>query len=188
MVNWNKLTIPYLEKLAKECKISFKSSSNKAEKIKVLLNAGIPNATLEELFNKYLAQYQASKRKPKVTKKKPIKQAVKLEERINLVEEQVKFLMSKIDSIEVHLAKERTSKLIGGGYNISDIQNVIKLKVLPGDSISIDEIISITELQKYPINLIEKAIIDLIDDEIFDVSEGRSIQKIQGNIGRLIRR
>jgi len=188
VVNLNKLTVAYLEKLAKEFNIIIKSSSKKADKIATILNAGIPNAKLEELFNKYLAQYQASKGKPKVTKKKPIKQAVKLEERINLVEEQVKFLMSKIDSIEVHLAKERTSKLIGGGYNISDIQNVIKLKVLPGDSISIDEIISITELQKYPINLIEKAIIDLIDDEIFDVSEGRSIQKIQGNIGRLIRR
>ena len=96
--------------------------------------------------------------------------------------------MSKIDNIEVQLAKGRTSELIGGGYNISAIQNIIKSKVLPGDSISIDEIISIRELQKYPINLIEKAIIDLIDDEVFDASEGRSIQKLQKNIGRLIRR
>jgi len=96
--------------------------------------------------------------------------------------------MSKIDNIEVQLAKGRTSELIGGGYNISGIQNLIKSKVLPGDSISIDEIISIRELQKYPITLIEKAIIDLIDDEVFDASEGRSNQKIQKNIGRLIRR
>jgi len=188
LVNWNKLTIPYLKKLAKECNIILKSSSKKADKIATILNAGIPKTRLEEVYNKYLAQYQASKRKPKVTKKKTIRQAVKLEKRINLLEEQVKFIMSKIDSFEVYLAKERSTKLIGGGYNISDIQNVIKLKVLPGDSISIDEIISITELQKYPINLIDKAIIDLIDDEIFDVSEGRSVQKIQGNIGRLIRR
>ena len=121
-------------------------------------------------------------------KEKPTIQTVKLEKRINLLEQQVKFLMSKVDGIEVDLAERRSSKLIGGGYSISNIQNVIKSNVLPGDSISIDEIISITELQQYPINLIEKAIIDLIDDEIFDVSEGRSIQKIHGNIGRLIRR
>ena len=121
-------------------------------------------------------------------KEKPSRQTVKLERRINLLEEQVKFLMSKIDNIEVQLTKGRTSELIGGGYNILNIQNLIKSKVLPGDSISIDEIISIKELQKYPITLIEKAIIDLIDDEVFDASEGRSTQKIQRNIGRLIRR
>jgi len=113
---------------------------------------------------------------------------VKLEERVNLLEEQVKFLMSKIDNFEVYLAKERSSKQVGGGYNIFDVQKIIKSKVLQGDSISIDEIMNIKKLKKYPKNLIEKAIIDLIDDEIFDGSEGRSSQKIQENIARLIRR
>ena len=188
MVNLNKLTVPYINKLGKELNITFKSSSKKPDKIKTLLNSEISNSKLEEVFNKYLKQYQDSKGKPKITKKGPVQVSVKLEGRVNLLEEQVKFLMSKIDNFEVYLAKERSSKQVGGGYNIFDVQKIIKSKVLPGDSISIDEIMNIRKLKKYPKNLIEKAIIDLIDDEIFDGSEGRSSQKIQGNIARLIRR
>ena len=188
MINLGDLTVKYLNKLGKELNITFKSSSKKADKIKTILNAGISNSKLEEIFTKYLNQYQSSKGKPTTAKKKPLQVSVKLEERINLLEEQVKFLMSKIDNFEVYLAKDRSSKLVGGGYNITDVQLIIKSKVFPGDSISIDEIMNLKKLKKYPKNLIEKAIIDLIDDEIFDGSDGRSIQKVQGNIARLIRR
>jgi len=188
LVNLNKLTVPYLNILGKELNITFKSSSKKADKIKTILNSGVSNSKLEELFKKYLNQHQSSKGKPKTAKKKPLQVSVKLEERINMLEEQVKFLMSKIDNFEVFLAKERSSKQIGGGYNIYDVQLIIKSKVLPGDSISIDEIMNTKKLKKYPKNLIEKAIIDLIDDEIFDGSDGRSVQKIHGNIARIIRR
>ena len=188
MVNLNKLTVNYLNKMGKELGITFESSSKKADKIKRILNSGVSNSKLEESFNKYLNQYQNSKGKPKTTKKKTLQVSVKLGERVNLLEEQVKFLMSKIDNFEVYLAKERSSKQVGGGYNIYDVQTIIKSWVLPGASISIDEIMKIKKLKKYPKDLIEKAIIDLIDDEIFDGSDGRSIQKIQGNIARVIRR
>ena len=188
MVNLNKLTVNYLNKIGKELNITFKSSSKKADKIKIILNSGVSNSKLEELFNKYLSQYQNSKGKPKTTKKKTLQVSVKLDGRVKLLEEQVKFLMSKIDNFEVYLAKERSSKQVGGGYNIYDVQTIIKSWVLPGASISIDEIMKIKKLKKYPKDLIEKAIIDLIDDEIFDGSDGRSIQKIQGNIARIIRR
>ncbi len=188
MVNLNKLTVPYLNQLAKELSITFKSSSKKPDKIKTILNAGIPDKKLEDLIIKYFNQYQASKGKSTVTKKKPIKQSIKSTDRINLLEKQVKFIMSKIDNIEIQLAKDRSSKFTGGGYNLNDVQNIIKSKISPGDSVSIDEVMVIRKLKKFPRELIEKAILDLIDDEIFDVSEGRSIQKIQGNIGRLIRR
>ena len=188
MVNLDKLTVNYLNKIGKELDITFKSSSKKADKIKAILNSGISNSKLEEVFNKYLSQHQKSKGKPKITKKKTLQVSVKLDERVKLLEEQVKFLMSKIDNFEVYLAKERSSKQVGGGYNIYEVQTIIKSWVLPGASISIDEIMKIKKLKKYPKDLIEKAIIDLIDDEIFDGSDGRSIQKIQGNIARVIRR
>ncbi len=188
MVNLNKLTVNYLEKLGKELKITFKSSSKKSDKIRAINNAGIPDNKLEELFNKYFAQYQASKGKPTIFKKKRVKQSTVLETRIKLLEKQVKFLMSKIDNIEINIAKERTSKTLGGGYNIKEVQNIIKSKVSPGESITIDEVLNLRKLKKFPRDIIKKGIIDLIDDEIFDVSEGRSIQKIQGNIARLIRR
>jgi hypothetical protein len=188
MVNLNKLTVPYIIKLGKELNITFESSSKKDDKIKTILNAGISNNKLEELFSKYFNQYQASKGKPKKAKKKSVQISGKLEERVNLLEDQVKYLMSKIDNFEVYLAKERSSKQVGGGYSLSDVQKIIKSKVPPGNSISIDEVMNIKKLRKYPKSLIEKAIIDLIDDEIFDGSEGRSSQKIQGHIARIIRR
>lgn len=188
MVNLNDLTIPYLKKLAKELNITLRSSDKKAEKIKTILKAGIPKPKLEVLYNKYLNEYKTSKGKKRSVKKKSISFPNKLEARINLLETQVKFMMSKIDSIEIQLAKGRVTGLIERDYSTSAIQNVIKSKVSPGDSVSIDEIISMNELQNYPMNVIEKAIINLIDDELFDGSEGHSTQKIKKNIGRLIRR
>ena len=188
MINLNKLTVPYLEKLAKEFKISFKSSDKKPDKIRKIKNAGIPEDRLEKQFKKYLARYEDSKKKPTSSKKKSSQPSSSLVKRIDLLENQIKYIMSKIGSIDIILAKDRTDQLVGGGFKIAEIQKLIKSSILPGDSISIDELISLHELDKYPKNLIEKAIINLIDDEIFDVSEGRSIQKILGNIGRLIRR
>ena len=188
MFNLKRLTVPYLEKLAKELNVTFKSSDNKPDKIRKIKNAGIPEGKLEKAFKKYLAHYEESKKKPTSSKTKSSQQSSSLITRIDLLENQMKYIMSKIGSIEIILAKDRTGELIGGGFKIAEIQNIIKSKILPRDSISIDDLISLHELDKYPKNLIEKAIINLIDDEIFDVSEGRSIQKILGNIGRLIRR
>jgi len=188
MFNLNKLTVPYIEKLAKEFNITFKSSDKKPDKIRKIKNAGIPEDRLEKQFKKYLARYEESKKKSTPGKVKSSQQSSYLVKRIDLLENQIKYIMSKIGSIEIILAKDNTDELVGGGFKIAEIQNIIKSKILPRDSISIDELISLHELDKYPKNLIEKAIINLIDDEIFDVSEGRSIQKILGNIGRLIRR
>ena len=188
MINLNKLTVSYLGKLAKEFNITFKSSDKKPDKIRKIKNAGIPEDRLEKQFKKYLARYEESKKKPTPSKAKSSQQSSSLVKRIDLLENQIKYIMSKIGSIDIILAKDRTDELVGGGFKIAEIQNIIISKILPRDSISIDELISLHELDKYPKNLIEKAIINLIDDEIFDVSEGRSIQKILGNIGRLIRR
>ena len=112
MVNLNKLTVPYINKLGKELNIIFESSSKKRDKIETILKSGISISKLEQVSNKYLKQYQNSKGIPKISKKKPIQVSVKLEERVDLLEEQVKFLMSKIDNFEVYLAKERSSKQV----------------------------------------------------------------------------
>ncbi len=115
MVNLNKLTVPYLNQLAKELSITFKSASKKPDKNKTILNAGIPDKKLEDLCKKYLDQHQASKGKSRVTKKKPTKQNIISIDLINLLEKQVKFIMSKNDIIEVQLAKGRSTKFTGGG-------------------------------------------------------------------------
>ena len=189
MVDLNKLTVKYLEKLAEECRITFKKSSNKPAKIKTILNAGIPSNKIENLFEKYLAEIKAKKKPSKVAKKKPESTATtKIVGRVKLLEDQVRFLMSKIDSVEIKIANLKTSNLIGTDTESLEIKNIIKSKILPGNSIAIDDLLDTRKLKKYSFEQIEKAIIDLIDDEIFDVSEGSSRTKIEGNIGRLIRR
>ncbi len=121
-------------------------------------------------------------------KKKPTSAMERLENRINLLEKQVKYLMSKLGGVEVKLANEKDKNTTYSSEKIKIIKKIIKSKVLPGDSMSIDDLTRIKELQKFPIALLEKGINELIDDEIFDASKGYSVKKINGNIGLLIRR
>ena len=188
MVSLNKLTIPFLKELAKECKVVIKKEDRKSDMIKRIENSGIGNKRLQSLFEKYYSQYKSSRKKGKTIPKKPKQDFVILEERIRLLEEQVKFLMSKIGGVEVKLAREITPEIIGATNDLVNVKNIIKSKILPGDSITIDELTKLKDLQNFSITLIEQAINDLIDDEIFDASEGYSIQKIGGNIGLLMRR
>ena len=46
LVDLNKLTIKYIEKIAKECSITLNKTSKKADKIKEILNANISNDKL----------------------------------------------------------------------------------------------------------------------------------------------
>ena len=188
MVDLNKLTVHFLKELAKECKVVINKKDRKADIIKRIKNSGIQDKKLQLLYEKYYNQYKASKEKGKKTPKITRQYIESLEKRVGSLEEQVKFLMSKIGGVEVKLAKDRTSMVIGVSNNLINIKDIIKSKIIPGDSITVDELIKIKELQKFSLTLIEQAVNDLIDDEIFDASEGYSTQKIGGNIGLLIRR
>lgn len=187
MANLNNLTVAYLNKLAKECRITLKKG-NKAEIIKQIKNAGISNDKLEKLAKKYLEKYQEEKKQPKKKKDTGVSVESKLEQRVKQLEEQIKFLMSKINTIEIQLVKGRKSISINETNSIEEVKYKIKSLILPGESITIDELLNIKELQELSLDLLKNAITDLIDDEIFDGSEGSSNKKIEGNIGRLIRR
>ncbi|MGM0470137.1 MAG: hypothetical protein ACQERB_15160, partial [Promethearchaeati archaeon] len=71
---------------------------------------------------------------------------------------------------------------------LSDLQDFIKLLLEPGEAITIDELIKVEELQNISFNLLKQAINKLIASGALEASEGKSIQKIQGNIGELIRK
>ena len=124
----------------------------------------------------------------KVSKTIPAVPAKKIEGRVSLLEKQVKYLMSKIDDFDIKIANLKSPTMVGTSGSLSEIKNVIISKVSPGDSMLIDELLDIKALKKYSITSIKKAVIELIDDEYFDVSEGSSKTKLEGNIGRLIRR
>ena len=143
MADLNDLTVPLLEKLAKECRIKLKKSDKKPEKIQKIKSAGIPENKLEELINKYLNQKQSPK-------KLSTDSISELKGRIKLLEEQVKFIMSKISVTEVKLATQENRDLITITSDLGDIKRFIVSLILPGVTITIDELIEIQELQKIP--------------------------------------
>lgn len=187
MVDLEVLSKKNLEKLAKECNITLRSG-NKANYMDQIINAGINENRLIKLVNKYPHTGRPSKKRAKEISQQKAYSMTKIEERVNLLEEQVRFLMSKIGGVEVKLVQRESFDLASESNNSTSIGSIIKTHIPPGDSMTIDELIKIKELQKFSLNSIEQAIITLIDNEVFDVSQGGSIQKIGGNIGRLIRR
>ncbi len=96
--------------------------------------------------------------------------------------------MLKIGGVEIKLAKDVSPDIFGRTNELFNIKNIIKNKITPGESMTIDELVKIKELQNFSLNILEQAVNDLIDDEVFDASEGYSKKKFGGNIGLLIRR
>ena len=188
LIDFNKLTVKYLEEIAKECGISLNKSSKKLEKIRTIVNAGISEEKLKELYEKYLSKYESTKKPTKKSKAQSNTLISSLENKINLLEQQVKYLMSKMEGVENKSDSIKAFKPSEKKGDLSDIEEIIISKIPLGASMSIDELIQIKELQKFPIRLIEHAINKLINDNIFDALEGPSTQKIKGNIGCLVRK
>lgn len=180
MVSLNDLTVPLLDKLAKECDITLKKKQKKKEKIEQIKAANMEPELLQELIQKYL--------KIKNSKKK-IKDDLFLElkGRIRLLEEQVKFLMSKISLSEVKLSDDENQEIITVTSDLRDIKRFIKTVIKPGQSLSIDDLIEMREIQKIPFITLKHAVYDLIDERILSSSEGQSRQKLGGKIKILTR-
>jgi hypothetical protein len=181
MADLKDLTVPLLDKLAKECRIKYKSSDKKKDKIKRIEEAQIDPVRLKSLINKYATKSEKSKRISS-------DQFSELKGRIKLLEEQVKFLMSKISFSDIELKEEDNRDIITITSDLGDLKRFIKSIIRPGETISIDELIEIKELQKIPLITIKHVIYDLIEENIFDIAEGKSRQKFGGTIGVLIRK
>ena len=188
MVDLNKLTIKYIEKIAKDCSINLNKSSRKAEKIKQILNADISSNELNDLFEKYLSEYTSWKtnKLTKSTKHDQLK-IENLEIRINKLENQVKYLVSILAKSSIKINKENTSSIVESYIDTDNPKNIIKSIICPGESISIDYLIKMRELQRFPIKTIELAVKELIFERSFNAFEGKSSQKLDGNISILTR-
>ncbi|MBD3342410.1 MAG: hypothetical protein GF353_25135 [Candidatus Lokiarchaeota archaeon] len=184
MIDLSVLTIPYLERLADECNIHLKSSSRKAEKIKTIRKAGIPEEKLRKLVEKYLER----KKKRKQLKEKIPSKILNLEERMISLEQKLDLLVSKLGEIkkEKYILSEIST--ISEQVQPTNIKDIIKANILPGEIITVDKLIQLRELQNFPLVSLEQAIIELIEEKKVDVLEGGSICKIRGNIGRLMRK
>ena len=181
MARLNDLTVSLLDKLAKECDIQFESGYRKADKIAKIESLNLPESKLENLISKYLSLKKDHKRSPKDV-------ISELKGRIKLLEEQVKYLMSQVSVSDVEVSTENNRELIKITSDLSDIKRFIKSIINPGESITIDQLIEIKEIQKIPLVTLKHAIYDLIDDNIFELIEGSSRQKLFGKIGIIKRK
>jgi len=181
MANLNDLTVSLLNKLAKEIGIKLNKKDKKEDKISKIRSAGLEELRLNQLIQKYHEQKSTSKR----TSKDEISE---LKGRVKLIEEQVKFLMSEISVSKISLIKEDDRDLLTVTTDLAEIKKFIKSLISPGESITIDELIEINEIQKIPLITLKHSIYDLIDENVFDVAEGNSRQKIGGKIGVLVRK
>ena len=181
MAKLEDLTIPLLDRLAEERGIQFDSGDRKLDKITKIKSSNIPNSELQDLILKFLALKDAKKR----SKKDIISE---LKGRIKLLEEQVKYLMSQVSVSDIEISTENDRELIKITSDLSDIKRFIKSIIRPGESITIDELIEIKEIQKIPLVTLKHAIYDLIDENIFELNEGTSRQKLFGKIGTIKRK
>ena len=181
MANLSDLTVALLDKLAKEIGIKLSKKDKKPDKISKIKSSGFDELRLNQLIQKYYEQ----KPKPKKANKDVISE---LKGRVKLLEEQVKFLMSEISVSKVSVMKENDSGLLTVTTDLAEIKKFIKSLISPGESITIDELIEINEIQKIPLITLKHSIYDLIDENVFQVAEGNSRQKIGGKIGVLVRK
>ena len=181
MTNLSDLTVSLLDKLAKEIGIKLNKKDKKVDKISKIKSVGLEEQQLNQLIQKYYRH--------KSTPKKASKDAIsELKGRVKLLEDQVKFLMSEISVSKISVMKEDDHDLLTVTTDLAEIKKFIKSLISPGESITIDELIEINEIQKIPLITLKHSIYDLIDENVFDVAEGKSRQKIGGKIGVLIRK
>ncbi len=186
----NELTIPYIKKLAKECNIELKKGK-KAYLIKQINNFKIPEEKLSKLIEKLI--------KEKKTTLKPNSAILSFETRIKNLEDQMAQIIIIINNMnENHWINNSTSEkpffkdiFIENKKEINsieDIKNFIQIILKIGDSITIDKLIKVKELQNVSLSLLKDSIKELIENKVLEAFDGVSTQKINGYIGKLIRK
>ncbi|MEJ2252436.1 MAG: hypothetical protein P8Y97_22590, partial [Candidatus Lokiarchaeota archaeon] len=94
MVNLNRLTIPYIKKLAKECNIDLRSG-RKTELIEQIELANIPETKLENLIERYLNE----KSRNKIKRKKKQLNLFQLEQKVDDLERKLDLLLNKFSPV-----------------------------------------------------------------------------------------
>jgi|SRR5271157_69728 len=182
-----KLTAVTLLELAKNLNINISKAKKETMAENILKECSDKSKLEQELAT--LKGKKVKPVKPSLSKtvKLPAKDdhIVSLEKRVGIIEEQIKYIISKLTSVDVKLAPT-TMKV--DFVEIEKVKSIITSMIRPGESISIESIFLDSRISQHPPAVIEKAILGLIDDEVCDSSEGSGERKIRGTIGRLIRR
>jgi len=108
-----------------------------------------------------------------------------VETRLTQLETQVRFIMDKLTTVEIRMAGPVETL---ASTKIQPLKKLILRLIPQGTVISTDEIRAKKDFQNYPVKDLERALLELVDEEFFDVAEGQSRWTLSGNIGLLIRR
>ena len=108
-----------------------------------------------------------------------------IETRLSQLETQVRFIMNKLSTMEIRMAGPVETL---ASTKIQPLKKLILRLIPQGTVISTDEIRAKKDFQNYPVKDLERALLELVDEEFFDVAEGQSRWTLSGNIGLLIRR
>jgi hypothetical protein len=133
------------------------------------------------------------------SKEQNVEAIMNLQKRIDKLEQNIEYLLSNLEKKNqkilkrMELSKEREINpikkptLIKEIETLDDIKEFITSILKPGDSINIDNLIKLRELQTSSFSMLKEAINNLIQKGILSASKGDSIQKIDGTIGKLTR-
>lgn len=104
--------------------------------------------------------------------------------RISDLEKQMRYVIGKLSKFEEKLTSGSSRNLTSNVH--SQIKSEIMRMTRRGSSMSLDDLAN--KLSKYRWETVEKVILEMVDDEHFDVAESYSKKKINGRYGRIIRR
>ncbi|GAB4314595.1 MAG: hypothetical protein Kow0069_16110 [Promethearchaeota archaeon] len=106
-----------------------------------------------------------------------------LKRRVRDLENQVRYLMEKVDQIELRGVARGQSSV--DAY--PRVKEIVLSYLKKGQSASVDELLERTTLKDLPWDVVKEGLETIVDEELLNVSQGKSDRKIGWNHGRLIR-
>ncbi len=119
----------------------------------------------------------------KITSTQPIIET--LEKRVQTLETQLKDLIQQMNTFDTRFSLK--TKIMNES-DLNSIKSYLKQIIPEGHSISVDELAKSNYLESYNWNLVERSVLDLIDEDVFELSKGDSTKAIIGYNGRISRR
>lgn len=199
MADLTDLTLKQLKELAEALGMS-KYPQKKEPLAQAIEKAYATHPLVVKTLQEYETSVKGSKKAPAKKTPKKTQSAVKgldsaiemggirnIELRLGQMEKQIAFLMEKVAAIESHMGSSPTPQA-ASQIESSRLQKMIMKAVGTRSSITVDDLLGDPMLHGVSEADISRAVVDLIDQGVFDVSDANSRRKINGNIGLLIPR
>lgn len=111
--------------------------------------------------------------------------ALNIVDRINKIETQLGFVISKLNQFE-EIIRGNTDSMVDSQIQMSDIRSLLLEKIPIDVEMSLDELWLM--LPNYSWFIVERALKELIEEEIIEVNEGKSNKKLLNQFGKIKRK